>query len=34
MSKAAYDEFLQSSEKIIEFDLNRKLLKDILEDTK
>ena len=32
MSKEAFNEFLQSSEKIIEFDLNRELLNEILKE--
>ena len=32
MSKEAFNEFLQSSEKIIELDLNRKLLNEILKE--
>ena len=34
MSKEAFNEFLQSSEKIIEFDLNRELLNEILKEIK
>ena len=32
ISKEAFNEFLQSSEKIIEFDLNRELLNEILKE--
>ena len=32
MSKEAFNEFLQSSEKIIELDLNRELLNEILKE--
>tara|TARA_B100001750_G_scaffold71316_1_gene56905 strand:+ start:2092 stop:2631 length:540 start_codon:yes stop_codon:yes gene_type:complete len=34
MSKEAFNEFLQSSEKISEFDLNRELLNEILKEIK